>query len=145
MNMLASHRKAKPKPAREAKLTRRERALEEFHAWHIKYDDLEEFAQVERQVMDVEDALSKMEAQSGTRGFQTVVASSVKRNKAMPEPLPKRLRDVSEVAAYLGKSEQFVRRSIHSKRLEAIKVGGEWRISDEAICKFLEDGMNVKK
>jgi hypothetical protein len=72
VNTLAAHRKAKPKPARKAKLTRREKALEEFHAWHIKYDDLEEFAQVERQIMDIEDALSKMEAQSGKRGFQTV-------------------------------------------------------------------------
>jgi hypothetical protein len=71
MNMRAAHRKAKPKPARKAKLTRRERALGEFHAWHIKYDDLEEFAHVERQIMEIEDALSKMEAQSGTRGFQT--------------------------------------------------------------------------
>ena len=72
MNMHATHRKAKPKPARKARLTRRESALEEFHAWHIKYDDLEEFAQVERQIMDIEDALSKIEAQSGTRGCRTV-------------------------------------------------------------------------
>jgi excisionase family DNA binding protein len=59
--------------------------------------------------------------------------------------LDKRLRSVSEVATYLGKSEQFVRRSIHSKRLQASKIGGEWRISDEAIYKLLEDGMNVRK
>jgi excisionase family DNA binding protein len=73
------------------------------------------------------------------------VASSGKRNKAMPEPLPKRLRSVKEIAAYLHQSEQSVYRQIRSKKLEASKVGGEWRISDEAICKFLEDGMNVKK
>jgi hypothetical protein len=29
--------------------------------------------------------------------------------------------------------------------LQATKVGGEWRVSDEAVCKLLEDGMNVKK
>jgi excisionase family DNA binding protein len=57
----------------------------------------------------------------------------------------KRLRSVSEVAAYLHQSEQSVYRQIRSKKLQASKVGGEWRISDEAICKLLEDGMNVKK
>jgi excisionase family DNA binding protein len=62
----------------------------------------------------------------------------------VPELGPKRLRSVREVAVYLDKSEQFVRRSIRSKRLQASKVGGEWRISDEAICNLLEDGMNVK-
>jgi excisionase family DNA binding protein len=61
------------------------------------------------------------------------------------ELVPKRLHSVGEVAKYLGKSDQFVRRAIRSKRLQASKVGGEWRISDEAICKLLEDGMNVKK
>jgi excisionase family DNA binding protein len=61
------------------------------------------------------------------------------------EPPPKRLRSVSEVAAYLRQSEQSVYRQIRAKKLQASKVGGEWRISDEAICKLLEDGMNVKK
>ena len=51
--------KAKPKRARKAKLTRRESALEEFHAWYIKYDDLEDLLRVERQIMEIEDALSE--------------------------------------------------------------------------------------
>jgi ParB family chromosome partitioning protein len=54
-----SDRKPKTKRARNVKLTQRERALEEFHAWHIKYDDLQELVPVERQIMDIEDALSK--------------------------------------------------------------------------------------
>jgi len=61
------------------------------------------------------------------------------------KPAPDRLRSVSEVAKYLHQSEQSVYRRIHSKQLRASKVGGEWRISDEAICKLLEDGMNVKR
>jgi excisionase family DNA binding protein len=60
------------------------------------------------------------------------------------EPVPNRLRSVREVAAYLGQSEQSVYRRIRTKQLQASKVGGEWRISDEAICKLIEDGMNVK-
>jgi excisionase family DNA binding protein len=58
---------------------------------------------------------------------------------------PKPLLRVSEVALYLQQSEQSIYRHIRSKKLEASKVGGEWRISDEAIRKFLEDGMNVEK
>jgi excisionase family DNA binding protein len=62
----------------------------------------------------------------------------------MTKPAPERLWSVSEVAAYLHQSEQSVYRHIHSKKLRASKVGGEWRISDEAICKLLEDGLNIK-
>ena len=62
----------------------------------------------------------------------------------MTELGPKRLRSVSEVAAYLHQSEQSVYRQIRSKKLQASKVGGEWRISDEAICKLLEDGLNIR-
>jgi excisionase family DNA binding protein len=61
------------------------------------------------------------------------------------ELIPKCLRRVREVAAYLGQSEQSVYRRIRTKQLRASKIGGEWRISDEAICKLIEDGMNVKK
>lgn len=63
----------------------------------------------------------------------------------MTELGPKRLRSVGEVAAYLHQSEQSIYRHIRSKKLQASKIGGEWRISDEAICKLLEDGMNVKE
>jgi excisionase family DNA binding protein len=62
----------------------------------------------------------------------------------MAEPTSKRLRSVSEVAAYLHQSDQSVYRQIRAKKLQASKIGGEWRISDEAIYKLLEDGMNIK-
>jgi excisionase family DNA binding protein len=61
------------------------------------------------------------------------------------ELVVKRLRSVSEVAAYLRQPEQLVYRHIRSKELQATKVDGEWRVSDEAIRKLLEDEMNVKK
>jgi excisionase family DNA binding protein len=63
----------------------------------------------------------------------------------MPEPLPDRLYTVAEVARYFGKSVPTVYRLVQRKKLRASKIGGEWRISDEAVCKLLEDGMNVKK
>jgi excisionase family DNA binding protein len=59
------------------------------------------------------------------------------------ELVPKRLHSVSQVAAYLQLSEQSVYRLIRSKKLQASKVGGKWKITDEAICKLLEDGMDV--
>ena len=62
----------------------------------------------------------------------------------MTELVPK-LRSVGEVAVYLQQSEQSVYRQIRSKKLEASKVGGKWKIADEAICKLLEDGLNVRK
>ena len=62
----------------------------------------------------------------------------------MTEPALKRLRSVSEVAEYLGKSAPTVYRLIRSSKLRASKVGGEWRISDQALRDLLEDGINVK-
>jgi hypothetical protein len=53
-----ANRKPNTKRARKVKLTPREQALKEFHAWHIKYDDLAELLQVERQIMEIEDALT---------------------------------------------------------------------------------------
>jgi excisionase family DNA binding protein len=56
-----------------------------------------------------------------------------------------RLRSVSEVAGYLRQSEQLGYRHIRSKKLQATNAGGEWRVSNEAIRKLLEDEMNVKQ
>jgi hypothetical protein len=50
------------KRASKVKLTPLEQALIEFHAWYIKYDDLAELLRVERQIMEIEDALSKVQA-----------------------------------------------------------------------------------
>jgi ParB-like chromosome segregation protein Spo0J len=58
------NRKATTKRARKVKLTRREEAFAEIHSWHIKYDDLEELRQVKRQIMEIEDALSKTDVRS---------------------------------------------------------------------------------
>jgi len=60
----------------------------------------------------------------------------------MSEPLPERLLTPREVAGYLGLSILKVYRLIHAGRLRASKVGGEWRISPEAVRDLLEDGMN---
>jgi len=60
----------------------------------------------------------------------------------MPETLPERLYTVIEVAQYLGKSVPTVYRLVRRNRLQASKVGGEWRISNKALHKFLEDGIN---
>jgi ParB family transcriptional regulator, chromosome partitioning protein len=61
----ADHKpKTKTKRVCKVKLTRREESLEEFHAWHIKYDDLAKLARVERQIMEIEDALSEAQVSS---------------------------------------------------------------------------------
>ena len=57
-------RKLNTKRAPKVKLTPREQALEEFHAWHIKYDDLAELLRVVRQIMEIEDALSEAQVPS---------------------------------------------------------------------------------
>jgi hypothetical protein len=36
-------------------------------------------------------------------------------------------------------------RLLRLRKIMGSKVGGTWLITDEAICKLLEDGMNVKK
>jgi len=58
------------------------------------------------------------------------------------ELLPEHLYSVLQVAEYLGKSVLTIYRLVRHKRLRASKVGGEWRISDKALRKFLEDGIN---
>ena len=62
----------------------------------------------------------------------------------MHEPLPERLRTPREVADYLGTSVLKVYRLVRSGKLRASKVGGEWRIPDNSLREFLEDGLNVR-
>jgi excisionase family DNA binding protein len=60
----------------------------------------------------------------------------------MRDPLSDRLLTPREVAGYLGVSVLKVYRLIHAGKLRASKVGGEWRISHEAVRDLLEDGIN---
>jgi ParB family chromosome partitioning protein len=54
-------RKPKPKPDRKVELTRREKAYAEFVAWEETYVDLEEFAGLGQQLLDIHEALMKPE------------------------------------------------------------------------------------
>jgi hypothetical protein len=73
--------KAKPRRTRKGKLTLREQAFEEFHAWYIKYDDLAELLRVERQIMQIEDALSEDQVPSEEDVSQLSSAASVRDKK----------------------------------------------------------------
>ena len=44
---------------------------------------------------------------------------------------------VKEIAKILQTSRQQVRRMIQEEELEAVRVGREWRITDEALDAFL--------
>ena len=61
----------------------------------------------------------------------------------MPDSLPDRLYAVSEVAEYLGKSVPSVYRLIRAGKLRATKVGGEWRVTSDAVRQLLEEGIHV--
>ena len=54
-----------------------------------------------------------------------------------------RMRPPSEVARYLSISLPSLYRLLRSGRLRGHKVGGQWRISDDAVRQFLEDGIRV--
>lgn len=45
---------------------------------------------------------------------------------------------VKQLAEFLQVSELTIRRAITSKKLEAFKVGREWRIEKESILKWLD-------
>jgi excisionase family DNA binding protein len=57
------------------------------------------------------------------------------------EPLAP-LNSAPAVADYLGVSVPTVYRLLRSRKLQGIKVGGQWRIADEALRRFLEDGID---
>jgi excisionase family DNA binding protein len=59
------------------------------------------------------------------------------------EPLPERLFSVPQVAEYLGKKPISIHRLIRAKKLRAMKTGGVWRISEDALREFLEEGINI--
>jgi|GEM_PF-7015624 len=53
------------------------------------------------------------------------------------------LHTVPEVAVYLVVSIPTVYRFLRSGRLRAVKVGGQWRVSDEALRAFLRDRIYI--
>ncbi len=53
-----------------------------------------------------------------------------------------KLYTVEEVEAYLKTSYRNIYNYIKAKKIEAFKVGKEWRISGEALIDFLEANSN---
>jgi excisionase family DNA binding protein len=53
------------------------------------------------------------------------------------------LSSAPAVADYLGNSLPNVYRLLRNKKLKGVKVGGQWRISAEALRQFLEDSINL--
>jgi excisionase family DNA binding protein len=53
------------------------------------------------------------------------------------------LRTVQWTALFLGISPLTVYRLLRSGKLKGSKVGGQWRISDEALRDYLEQGIHV--
>lgn len=64
---------------------------------------------------------------------------------ATGSPDAARLRSPGEVARYLAVSLPTLYRVLRSGRLRGIKVGGQWRVSDDAVRQFLEDQIQVRK
>jgi excisionase family DNA binding protein len=60
-------------------------------------------------------------------------------------PAASPLRSPGEVARYLAVSLPTLYRVLRSGRLRGTKVGGQWRISDDAVRQFLEDQIWVQK
>jgi len=47
---------------------------------------------------------------------------------------------VAGVAVYLKASEQMVRKFIHEKKLTAVKIGADYRITSHAVLEFISKG-----
>lgn len=58
---------------------------------------------------------------------------------------PAPLRSPDEVAAYLAVSVLGVYRRLREGRLRGHKVGGQWRIPDDAVREYLEESICVPK
>jgi len=54
-----------------------------------------------------------------------------------------KLLTLQEVADYLGVSIYTVRRRIRAKKLQAFKVGGQYRVSPYALDLMLQEGSSV--
>ena len=85
-----------------------------------------------------------LEKPGNPRGLAPVQHPSWKQ-RTMAAHHPERLDDVRRVAEYLRVSIPTVYRLLRSQKLQAQKVGGQWRISREAVRQFLEDQINVRR
>ena len=47
---------------------------------------------------------------------------------------------IKELAEFLKVSEQSIKRAIYSKKLDAFKVGRDWRIEKEEVLKWVKGG-----
>jgi len=52
-------------------------------------------------------------------------------------PLPKKLYTIEQASEYLIVPKQTVSKWLREGRLKGYKVGGQWRISEEALEEFL--------
>lgn len=55
-------------------------------------------------------------------------------------PLPKKLYTIEQAAEYLIVPKQTVSKWLREGRIKGIKIGGLWRISEEALEEFLNSG-----
>lgn len=62
----------------------------------------------------------------------------------MADLYPGGLLKAHEVAAYLRCDMQTVYRLLRAGKLIGSKSGGQWRVSEDALRQFLEDGINIE-
>jgi DNA binding domain, excisionase family len=74
-------------------------------------------------------------------GITTVRAAAEERPKMSDDAA--RLMSLADAARFLGISMPTAYRLVLTKKLCASKVGGQWRISDECLRKYLEDTINL--
>ena len=55
------------------------------------------------------------------------------------------LKSSEEVAAYLAVSVLGVYRRLRTGRLRGHKIGGKWRVSDDAVREYLEESIYVPR
>lgn len=48
-----------------------------------------------------------------------------------------RLYDLKELEEYFGVTNRTLQRWIHSGRLKATKIGGKWKVTEQAVKEFL--------
>ena len=54
------------------------------------------------------------------------------------------LRSVSQAARWLGVSVPTTYRLLRTKQLQGVKVGGQWRIPESALRRFVENQISIK-
>ena|SRR5688572_8324612 len=84
-------------------------------------------------------------ARAAARATCKRAATSPMGARGCPTAREPRLRSPDEVAARLAVSVLGVYRRLREGRLRGHKVGGKWRISDDAVSQFLEDSIYVPR